>query len=575
MNRLQQLREIAALSRADLARRADVTQSVIGQLEAGAHLTEAERAVEIPGETSVEDIAVILNKLADALGANLISKGIAVTPGELLGPASGSAPAPAQAAPDEETQTALPLIGVNYAHHEGDLPPDARSHNETETPNDIDAALAQLARDAQITASEAAAETGVNEVSPQPDWPNTPVSPAAETGPGTAPDFTAPPSTGQAPTGGTETINMAELPDTLPIGVLPDSAPVVKTQEISPLADQPQDAAQPVGPDHEFASQETQEIYIPPEVRASLPTYNKPLATDAEPAPVALDDSGNPPDQQFELPQDIERMPSEAETIDTPSLSTAGDAVTSVPAEAASDAPTQQFDTSAVRPHHVKDTTELEKSEQPPNLTLAGEPSSVVMAEDAAVEAASPDVIEEPEVASDAYEAVPMPEMPGPAPAPETMEATSEAHPEPPDMAEVEREDRAFENVPAPAATLESAAPPANLGLETAHAVEAVPPNPVAPPVPPVPPTSVELEAATPAQDDAPLTKSQPEKQPDMQPYVTPQPSAAEQSRYKLPPSTVIPSIIGVVAALGWYAWRSWRRAKAESERVAPYNKKK
>ena len=99
------------------------------------------------------------------------------------------------------------------------------------------------------------------------------------------------------------------------------------------------------------------------------------------------------------------------------------------------------------------------------------------MAEDAAVKTASPEIpetLEEPEATAaadeatppiaeivaipepkptleefstdqtpDSYEAVPVTDMPGPAAAPETMEAASEAHPEPPDMAEVAKEDEA------------------------------------------------------------------------------------------------------------------------------------
>ncbi len=454
MNRLQQLREAAGLNRADLARRSDVTQSAIEQLEAGVHLTGAERAVEVPGETTVEDLPVLLNKLADALGANLIDKGIAVSPDELLEPARVDAPTQPEgaAAPGEETQTALPLIGVNYAPPEGDLPPDARSHNETETPEDIDAALDQLARNAQITASEAAAETGADEVTLESNRPATPVSPAAETGQETAPDYTEPARTGQAPTGGTETINMAELPDSLPIGVLPGSPPVVETREISPLTDQ------------EFASQETQKINIPAEVQATLPGHAR-------------------------------------------ATSTVGEILPATPVESAN---------------------------------------------------RSPNVVEESDVARGAYAVAPAPDMPGPAPAPETMQPSSEAHPEPPVTAAVENE-----------------AYPANLGLETSHKVDAVEPNRIAMPAPPPQLTSLELEAATPPQDDAPLTTSQPEKLPVMQPYVTPGPTDEEQSRYKLPLSTVIPSLIGVVAALGWYAWRTWRRSKAESERVAPYYREK
>ena len=67
----------------------------------------------------------------------------------------------------EETLPALPLVGISYANPDGDLPPEARSHNETETPDDIDAALGQMAVNSQITASEEAAETGADEVKPE------------------------------------------------------------------------------------------------------------------------------------------------------------------------------------------------------------------------------------------------------------------------------------------------------------------------------------------------------------------------------------------------------------------------
>jgi hypothetical protein len=122
------------------------------------------------------------------------------------------------------------------------------------------------------------------------------------------------------------------------------------------------------------------------------------------------------------------------------------------------------------------------------------------------------------------------------------------------------------------AAQPSEAAAEANLGVSTGEGLEEVAPNVTPPPafVPFKP-----LEPEKPPQDDAPLTTAVPEQPPLMQPYVQPQPTEAEQSRYRLPTGTVISLLTGVGAALGWYAWRAWRRAKAESDRVTPYFKKK
>jgi transcriptional regulator with XRE-family HTH domain len=509
MNRLEQLREAAALSRADLARRSDVSQTVIKQLEAGAHLEEGERAIEMPGETPVENIAVILNKLADALSANLFGKGIAVSPEELLGPAHEDLAAAPEVAASDETLPALPLVGVSKVPPPVDLPPEALSQNETATPANIDASLKQLAPDAEMTASEEAAETGADEVNPEPAWPEGPVSPAASV----STEDSAPAEEGLAPTGGPETINMAELPDTLPIGVLPGTPAMVETKEVLLMTDSPA---------REFASQETQEIYIPPEVLATLPTYSP--STEA------------------------------ATTAETSAKLEDSEPVAETPALAANDAPTMSFSTSEVRAQAAKDTTELEAEEMTPALaaTLPGEEAATETPGD--------------------YEVVPGPDMPGPAPAPETMEAASEAHPAPPDLAVVESAAVATApeiSTPSPEET------EANLGLPTAHEVDKVVPNTVAPLVLAVEPTPLEVEAATPVQDDGPLTKSQPEQLPEMQPYIGHAPTEAETNRYKLPLSTVIPSVAGVVGVMGWFLWRSWRRARAEAEKVAPYSRKK
>ena len=549
MNRLEQLREAAALSRADLSRRSDVSQTVIEKLEAGAHLEEGERAVEVPGETPVEDIAVILTKLADALNANLFNKGIAVTSEELLGPARDDLTSTQAAVASDETLPALPLVGVSHKPSAEDLPPEARSHNETETPDDIDAALKHLALDAEITASETAAVTGADEVTPEPGWPEGPVSPAASTS-----GDSAPTEEGLAPTGGTETINMAELPDTLPIGVLPGTLANVETKEVSPITEQP--VTSPAVPDREFASQETQEIYIPPEVLATLPT--NPTSTGAEAAaenaktdPNAIQPAFDTQETQpFDLSQINRTVPAETEAVKADT-----EPVVQSAAPVSNDAPTVSFDTGAVRAQAVKDTTELETEEMAPLLEEPAPETEITLP-------------------PGDYEEVPGPDMPGPAPAPETMETASEAHPEPPDLAVVESEEAVTAPEIAPPSTTAGDSE-ANLGLPTSHEVEEVVPNSVAPLVPPVAPTPLEVEAATPAQDVTPLTKSQPEQPPAMQPYVAPGPTDAEANRYKLPPSTVIPSVVGVVGVIGWFLWRSWRRSRAEAKRVAPYTRKK
>lgn len=369
MNRLQQLREAAGLSYADLSRRSDVDQHVIRQLEAGENVTEAEPVVLVPGQTPVEDRAVILNKLADALNGTLFDEELSVTPDELLQPAREDLPVTPEAfaSPSDVTQPAIPLIGVNFPAAE-DLPVEARSHNPAEQPDDIDAALEQLARNSEVTASEEAARI-------QPE------------------------------TVATET-----------------------------------------------ASTE-------PEI---------------------------PPTSDLSASQSVPELP---EIVAEPAL-----------------------------------TEDVSKPEIPDSV-----PASV----------------------SESYEPVPEPEMPGPAPAPETMRPDNEDKPEPPTNA-------------------------ANLGMTTGDEVGEIIPEP--PALPEIRVTAAPLETekpARPVQDDAPLTTPLPAGQPTMQPYIKPQPTEAEKSRYKLPKSTVIPSIIGVAVALGWYAWRSWRRSKTESERVAPYSKKK
>lgn len=359
MNRLQQLREAAGLTYADLSRRSDVAQRVIQELEAGKNVTEAEPVVLIPGETPVEDRTVILYKLADALNATLFDEGLAVTPDELLQPAREDLPvvAEALASPSDVTQPSIPLVGVNFPEAE-DLPPEARSHNTTEQPDDIDAALGQLAKNAQATASEEAARA-------QP----APTATQAET------------------------------------------SPISKLSALQSTPEMPESVSQP----------EISDGMPEPEVRATIPT-------------------------------------------------------------------------------------------------------------------------------SEDYEPIPEPEMPGPAPAPETMKPASEAKPEP----------------------LKA---PANLGLSTGDDLAEIIPDPSIPLVVPV--TVAPPVTEKPTQDDASLTtKPLPDHMPTMQPYIKPQPTEAEKSRYKLPASTVIPSLIGVVVALGWYAWRSWRRSKTDSERVAPYYKK-
>ncbi len=358
MNRLQQLREAAGLTYADLSRRSDVAQRVIQELEAGENVTEAEPVVLTPGETPVEDQAVILYKLADALNATLFDEGLAVTPDDLLQPAREDLPVVVEALadPGEVTQPSIPLVGVNFPEAE-DLPPEARSHNNAEQPDDIDAALDQLAKNAQATASEEAART-------QP----APTATQAETSP--ISKLSARHSTPEMP----GSVSQPEISDSVP----------------------------------------------EPEARATIPT-------------------------------------------------------------------------------------------------------------------------------SEDYEPIPEPQMPGPAPAPKTIKPASEAKPEP----------------------LKS---PANLGLSTGGDLTEIVPDSSTPPVVPVtvaPPVAEKL-----AQDDASLTTKLPDHMPTMQPYIKPQPTEAEKSRYKLPASTVLPSLIGVVVALGWYAWRSWRRSKTDSERVAPYYKK-
>lgn len=443
MNRLQQLREAAGMSRADLSRRSDVTVDVIEQFEAGENVTEADAAVIIPGETTVQDRAVLLNHLADALNGELIARGMSVEADELLQPANDNLPvsAEAYAEPGEETLTAIPLIGVNFPTPE-ELPAEAKSHNTAEQPDDIDAALDQLAINAQVTASEEAARL---------------------------------------------------QPETDPVS----AAPVATTEDLSAsarFAESPQAVTTPAAPSPSMA------------------------VTSAE--PVVVQETATP-----EMP----------ETVAKPEM---------------------------------PDTT------QQPEITTS-----------------------DPAPAPDTYEPVPGPDMPGPAPAPETMEIESDAKPEPPVSTTVE-EDAAsdFKVVtdvtkiepaePVSEATLE---PPAtettpepadisgNLGITTGDEIEEIIPEPPAlPPVATAPAPVEAKETAKPVEDVAPLTTPAPDNQPPvMKPYVSPQPTDATKSRYKLPTGTVVTTIAGVGAAVVFYVWRSWRRSKAESERVAPYYRKK
>src|SRR5690349_20021479 len=164
MNRLQQLRELTGMSRAELSRRSDVAQDVIEQLEAGEIVNEAEPVVLLPGQTPVQDRVIILNHLADALNGELIARRMSVAPDELLQAANDNLPvsAEAYAEPGEETLPSIPLIGVNFPKQEN-LPTDAKSHNTAEQPDDIGTALGQLAKNSQVTASEEAAR-----VQPEP-----------------------------------------------------------------------------------------------------------------------------------------------------------------------------------------------------------------------------------------------------------------------------------------------------------------------------------------------------------------------------------------------------------------------
>jgi transcriptional regulator with XRE-family HTH domain len=336
MNRLQQLREAAGLSQADLGRRSDVTPAVIEQLEAGVNVTETDRVILTPGQPDTDAPADLLSRLANALNGSLFDEGVAVTPAELLQPATGDLPVKTEALadPGEITQPSMPIIGVNFPPAKN-LPPEARSHNSAEQPDDIDAALEQLAINSQVAASDKAARL--------------------------------------KPIAGNLSAERNSMPNS----------------EMSP----------PV------------------------------------PAP--------------EMP----------ETVSKPEM-----------------------------------------------------PAST-----------------------------PRPEMPGQAPKPEIREPVPG-----PEMSQAE----------------------ANLGLTTDQAVLEVPPK-TKPPLKPAP--AVSLSAGKPVQDDAPLTTPVPDQMPAMQPYLKPGPTEAQQSRYKLPASTVVPSLIGVAVALSWYAWRSWRRAKTNSEKVTPY----
>lgn len=381
MNRLQQLREAAGLSQAELGRQADVTPAVISRLEAGEQVAETDRVVLTPGEAITEDQAHLLSRLANALNGILFDEELTVTPAELLQPAREDLPvvADAIASPGDVTLPALPLIGVNFPRaHE--LPPEARSHNPTEQPDDIDAALAQLAKNAQVTASEEAVRL-------QPDAATTQavVEPAIVNAPGRAEIPPAPPLTAQN-----------------------------SGQEVTSAA-------------------------------------------------------------------------------------------TVVPANSGEESVAES---PAVLP-------EPDKEQTGPTLSLAGQ-----------VEENTASPAKDPE----------QPSIPPPTPQPD------------PDTK-------------------------ANLGVATGEAVAEVPANP-RPPLTPAPVRPPLPEK--PAQDAAPLTtRPVPDRLPVMEPYIQPLPAEDAQSPYKLPTGTVITALIGVGAALGWYAWRAWRRTKTASERVAPYFKAK